>query len=147
MDVVKQLIKKMSQFYDFVWWCHLCDPKRRNTGIGSNKKIPEYVYLSDLNNQLSTNNVFHFISCSEEVNPVLRVSYMWYTLAGMLVSMCVGAIVSRINRTRGVPYVPPAPMLLAPQLRSLYKEPPHPSDEPYIRAYGQNKVGFTKDRL
>nr|XP_049691920.1 sodium-coupled monocarboxylate transporter 1 [Helicoverpa armigera] len=76
---------------------------------------------------------------SEDVNPVLRVSYMWYTLAGMAVTMCVGAVVSRINRARGTPHLPPAPSLLAPQLRKLFKEPPHPTDEPYISAYGQNK--------
>ncbi|XP_026319587.1 sodium-coupled monocarboxylate transporter 1-like [Hyposmocoma kahamanoa] len=75
----------------------------------------------------------------DEVNPILRVSYMWYTLAGALVTLCVGAAVSRINRVRGKAHVPPAPRLLAPQLRRFYKEPPHPSDEPYIRAYGNNK--------
>lgn len=75
----------------------------------------------------------------EAANPILRVSYMWYTLAGALVTMCVGAAVSRLNRARGKTHLPPSPKLLAPQLRRLYKEPPHPTDEPYIRAYGQNK--------
>ncbi|KAL4716596.1 hypothetical protein ACJJTC_010260 [Scirpophaga incertulas] len=74
----------------------------------------------------------------EAVNPVLRVSYMWYTLVGAIVTMCVGAAVSRVNRVRGKPHLPPSPQLLAPQLRGLYKEPPHPTDEPYIRAYGHN---------
>lgn len=69
---------------------------------------------------------------------------MWYTLAGALVTLCVGAAVSRINRVRGKAHVPPAPRLLAPQLRRFYKEPPHPADEPYIRAYGNNKVGNAK---
>ncbi|XP_028155851.1 sodium-coupled monocarboxylate transporter 1-like [Ostrinia nubilalis] len=76
---------------------------------------------------------------NDDVNPLLRVSYMWYTLAGAVVTICVGAAVSRLNRVRGKAYVPPAPKLLAPQLRRLYREPPHPSEEPYIRAYGQNK--------
>ncbi|XP_073957494.1 sodium-coupled monocarboxylate transporter 1-like [Choristoneura fumiferana] len=75
----------------------------------------------------------------EEVNPILRVSYMWYTLAGMLVTIGVGAIISRVNRARGITHITPAPRLLAPQLRKLYKEPPHPSEEPYIRAFGNNK--------
>ncbi|XP_053611489.1 sodium-coupled monocarboxylate transporter 1-like [Plodia interpunctella] len=74
-----------------------------------------------------------------DVNPMLRVSYMWYTLAGALVTICVGAIVSRVNRARGKAHVPSAPKLLAPQLRRLYREPPHPTDETYIRAYGNNK--------
>ncbi|XP_026759165.3 sodium-coupled monocarboxylate transporter 1-like isoform X1 [Galleria mellonella] len=75
----------------------------------------------------------------EEVNPMLHVSYMWYTLAGALVTICIGMVVSQINRARGKPYVPPAPKLLAPQLRRLYREPPHPTEELYIRAYGNNK--------
>ncbi|XP_063548815.1 sodium-coupled monocarboxylate transporter 1-like [Cydia strobilella] len=75
----------------------------------------------------------------DEVNPILRVSYMWYTLAGMLVTIAVGASVSRVNRACGAAYVPPAPKLLAPQLRRLYKDPPHPSEEPYIKAFGNNK--------
>lgn len=83
----------------------------------------------------------------DEVNPVLRVSYMWYTLAGLSVTICIGAIVSRINRARGVPFVPPSPALLAPQLRRLYKEPPHPSEELFIRAYGPNKVSFLNHEL
>lgn len=65
---------------------------------------------------------------------------MWYTLAGAILTICIGAVVSRIGRARGKPHLPPAPKLLAPQLRRLYKEPPHPTDEPYIRAYGNNKV-------
>lgn len=65
---------------------------------------------------------------------------MWYTLAGMLVTIGVGAIVSRVNRARGITHIAPAPRLLAPQLRKMYKEPPHPSEEPYIRAFGNNKV-------
>ncbi|XP_059048017.1 sodium-coupled monocarboxylate transporter 1-like isoform X1 [Achroia grisella] len=75
----------------------------------------------------------------EDVNPVLRVSYMWYTLAGAVVTMSMGIVVSQINRARGKAYVPPAPKLLAPQLRWLYREPPHPTDELYIRAYEHNK--------
>ncbi|KAI5639758.1 sodium:solute symporter family domain-containing protein [Phthorimaea operculella] len=75
----------------------------------------------------------------EDVNPILRVSYMWYTLAGAVVTICVGATVSRINRARGKAHISPAPRLLAPQLRRFCKEPPHPTDEPYIRAYGINK--------
>ncbi|XP_047985450.1 sodium-coupled monocarboxylate transporter 1-like isoform X2 [Leguminivora glycinivorella] len=75
----------------------------------------------------------------DEVNPILRVSYMWYTLAGLLVTVAVGASVSRVNRACGAAYVPPAPKLLAPQLRRLYKDPPHPSEEPYIKAFGNNK--------
>lgn len=67
---------------------------------------------------------------------------MWYTLAGAVVTMCVGAAVSRVNRVRGKAYVPPAPKLLAPQLRRLYREPPHPAEEPFIRAYGHNKVSI-----
>lgn len=65
---------------------------------------------------------------------------MWYTLAGALVTICVGAAVSRVNRVRGKPHIPPAPKLLAPQLRRFCKEPPHPTEEPYINAFGQNKV-------
>ncbi|XP_028032685.1 sodium-coupled monocarboxylate transporter 1-like [Bombyx mandarina] len=79
------------------------------------------------------------VGLGEQVNPVLRVSYMWYTLAGAVVTMCVGAAVSRVNRARGKPHLPPAPNLLAPQIRRLHKEPPHPTEEPFIQAYGNSK--------
>ncbi|XP_045779022.1 sodium-coupled monocarboxylate transporter 1-like isoform X2 [Maniola jurtina] len=73
---------------------------------------------------------------SVELHPVLHVSYMWYTFAGALMTMFVGVLVSKVNRWCGKAYVPPAPKLLAPQMRRLYREPPHPRDEPFIRAYG-----------
>lgn len=66
---------------------------------------------------------------------------MWFTLAGAVITICVGVAVSRINRVRGKAHVPPSPKLLAPQLRGMYREPHHPTDEAYIRAYGNNKVG------
>ncbi|CAG4979600.1 unnamed protein product [Parnassius apollo] len=74
-----------------------------------------------------------------KVNPVLHVSYMWYTLSGAVVAMCIGLIVSQVNRMRGKVHVLPSPKLLAPLLRGLYREPPHPSDEPYISAFDSKK--------
>lgn len=68
---------------------------------------------------------------------------MWYTLAGAIVAISVGNIVSQVNRVRGIPHLSPALDLLAPQLRKMFKEPPHPTDEPFIRAYG-NKVRQTR---
>ncbi|XP_072945603.1 sodium-coupled monocarboxylate transporter 1-like [Epargyreus clarus] len=76
---------------------------------------------------------------SAALNPILHVSYMWYTLAGAAITIIIGMIVSRVNHSCGKAYVPPAPKLLAPQIRRLYREPPHPTDEPYISAYGFNK--------
>lgn len=66
---------------------------------------------------------------------------MWYTITGAIIAIGVGNIVSQVNRVRGVPHLYPAPGLLAPQLRRMFKEPPHPADEPFIKAYGNNKVG------
>ncbi|XP_045447639.1 sodium-coupled monocarboxylate transporter 1-like [Melitaea cinxia] len=74
-----------------------------------------------------------------EVSPILHVSYMWYTFVGAALTIIVGVTVSQINRCRGRAYVPPAPKLLAPVIRKLYREPPHPADEPFIRAYGCTK--------
>lgn len=90
---------------------------------------------------------FHFdsntkrnVSSRPEVSPILHVSYMWYTFVGAALTIVVGVAVSQINRWRGRAYVPPAPKLLAPMIRKLYREPPHPADEPFIRAYGCTKV-------
>lgn len=80
---------------------------------------------------------------SEEANPLLRVSYMWYTLAGAIVAISVGNIAAQVNRVRGIPHLTPAPKLLAPPLRRLFKEPPHPSDERFIRAYGNKETCAT----
>ncbi|GBP88681.1 Sodium-coupled monocarboxylate transporter 1 [Eumeta japonica] len=63
-------------------------------------------------------------SSSQAVNPLLRVSYMWYTLAGAAVAICVGAAVSGARRMRkGDAYVPPPPALLAPIASSLSRAP------------------------
>lgn len=78
--------------------------------------------------------IFFFVYRSD-INPILQVSYMWYTLAGTIITMFVGMAVSKLNRLRGKVYVPPPTKLLAPQIRGLYREPPHPTDETYIRAY------------
>ncbi|CAH0724684.1 unnamed protein product, partial [Brenthis ino] len=72
---------------------------------------------------------------SSGVHPILHVSYMWYTLVGMLVTILVGVFVSWVRRLMGATHVPPAPKLLTPFVRRMYKEPPHPTDEPFIRAY------------
>ncbi|CAK1544560.1 unnamed protein product [Leptosia nina] len=79
---------------------------------------------------------------SVEVSPVLHVSYMWYTLTGCLITMSVGMLVSGVNRASGKAYVPPAPKLLAPQIRSLFRDPPHPSEDPFINAYGTKEGGL-----
>ncbi|GBP13177.1 Sodium-coupled monocarboxylate transporter 1 [Eumeta japonica] len=61
---------------------------------------------------------------NQAVNPLLRVSYMWYTLAGAAVAICVGAAVSGARRMRkGDAYVPPPPALLAPIASSLSRAP------------------------
>ncbi|CAG9796753.1 unnamed protein product [Diatraea saccharalis] len=138
VDATGALVGGISGLATMAWWCLtaqmaiarglIVHPHKNltTTGCQYNYTIIETATLS--NEQ------------TDEVNPLLRVSYMWYTLAGAVVTICVGAAVSRVNRVRGVAYVPPASSLLAPQLRKLYKEPPHPTDEPYIRAYGHNKV-------
>ena len=66
---------------------------------------------------------------------------MWYTLAGALLTVVVGVVASRARAAAGVAHVPPAPRLLAPCVRRMCREPPHPTDEPFIRAYG-NKVSY-----
>lgn len=60
---------------------------------------------------------------------------MWYTLAGALITIVVGLVTSKACRMAGAAHVPPAPKLLAPFIRQMCMEPPHPSDEPFIRAY------------
>lgn len=55
--------------------------------------------------------------------------------------MCVGLLVTGVNKARGKAYVPPAPKLLAPQIRRLFREPPHPKEEAFINAY-DNKVNI-----
>ncbi|CAG9581219.1 unnamed protein product [Danaus chrysippus] len=75
-----------------------------------------------------------------EVNALLHVSYMWYTLAGSLTTIFVGVIASKINSLLGKVYIPPTPKLLAPQVRRFLSNPPQPADELYIRAFECNKV-------
>ncbi|KAH9631487.1 hypothetical protein HF086_004648 [Spodoptera exigua] len=137
VDATGALVGGVSGLAVMSWWC-----LTSQLAIARGQIVHSHKSLSTAGctyNFTAVEDVVEETVFSEEVNPVLRVSYMWYTLAGMMVSICVGAIVSRINRARGTPHLPPAPCLLAPQLRRLYKEPPHPTDDPFISAYGQNK--------
>ncbi|CAH0405503.1 unnamed protein product [Chilo suppressalis] len=137
VDATGALVGGICGLATMAWWCltaqmaiargQIVHPHKDLTTAGC-----QYNYTVV---ETTTVNYEHM----EAANPVIRVSYMWYTLAGALVTICIGAAVSRVNRVRGAAHVPPAPNLLAPQLRRLYKDPPHPADEPYIRAYGNNK--------
>ncbi|CAB3239791.1 unnamed protein product [Arctia plantaginis] len=137
VDATGALIGGVSGLAVMSWWCLTSQLAIARGQITHHHKSLTTVGCQY--NFTAVDNIGDHYVYRDEVNPVLRVSYMWYTLAGMLVTICIGAIVSRINRARGVPFVPPSPTLLAPQLRRLYKEPPHPSEELFIRAYGPNK--------
>lgn len=83
---------------------------------------------------------FLYSDIKDQVNPLLKISYMWFTTVGMLVTILVGAAVSKINQARGKTHIMPAPRLLAPQIRRFCKEPPHPNDDAFISAFSNNKV-------
>ncbi|XP_030022475.2 sodium-coupled monocarboxylate transporter 1 [Manduca sexta] len=137
VDATGALVGGVSGVAVMSWWCLTAQ-----LAIARGQITHEHKPLDVLGcqyNFTASEVVGDRLDPSEDVNPMLQVSYMWYTLSGAVVTMCVGAAVSRVNRARGKPHLPPAPNLLAPQLRRLYKEPPHPTDEPYIRAYGNNK--------
>ncbi|KAG6447357.1 hypothetical protein O3G_MSEX004903 [Manduca sexta] len=137
VDATGALVGGVSGVAVMSWWCLTAQ-----LAIARGQITHEHKPLDVLGcqyNFTASEVVGDRLDASEDVNPMLQVSYMWYTLSGAVVTMFVGAAVSRVNRARGKPHLPPAPNLLAPQLRRLYKEPPHPTDEPYIRAYGNNK--------
>ncbi|CAK1601787.1 unnamed protein product [Parnassius mnemosyne] len=137
VDATGALVGGVCGLLTMAWWClsaqlaiangQIVHPHKRLTTEGCLYNFT----IADPVNQLAETTV--------EVNPVLHVSYMWYTLSGAVVAMCIGLIVSQVNRILGKVHVLPAPKLLAPLLRGLYGEPPHPSDEPYINAYDSKK--------
>ncbi|XP_048489176.1 sodium-coupled monocarboxylate transporter 1 isoform X2 [Plutella xylostella] len=125
VDSTGALVGGISGLATMAWWCLSAQfATARGDIVHAHKPLTTagctYAFNATVVEQL--------VDIPEEVNPILRVSYMWFTLAGMATTMCVGAAVSRVARARGVAHVPPAPRLLAPQLRRG-KEPPHPQDD------------------
>ncbi|KAG7310878.1 hypothetical protein JYU34_003709 [Plutella xylostella] len=136
VDSTGALVGGISGLATMAWWCLSAQfATARGDIVHAHKPLTTSGCTYAFN---ATVEVASHVDIPEEVNPILRVSYMWFTLAGMATTMCVGAAVSRVARARGVAHVPPAPRLLAPQLRRG-KEPPHPQDDKYISAYGNSK--------
>ncbi|KAJ0182670.1 hypothetical protein K1T71_002039 [Dendrolimus kikuchii] len=137
IDATGALIGGMSGLISMSWWCLTAQMAIAQGQISHPHKI---LTIEGCRYNFTMVQTDSSDQLREEVNPLLRVSYMWYTLAGAVMAISVGNIVSQVNRVRGIPHLSPAPGLLAPQLRWMFKEPPHPTDEPFIRAYGNNKV-------
>ncbi|XP_047510069.1 sodium-coupled monocarboxylate transporter 1-like [Pieris napi] len=136
VDGLGALIGGLSGLVVMAWWCLSAQLAIASGHITRSHK-PLSVDGCLYNYTLNANNMH--VTESVQVNPVLHVSYMWYTLAGCLITMCVGMAVAGVNKALGKAYVPPAPKLLAPQIRGFFRDPPHPKEEPFINAYDSQK--------
>ncbi|XP_014362911.2 sodium-coupled monocarboxylate transporter 1 [Papilio machaon] len=143
VDATGALVGGMCGLLTMSWWC-----LSAQLAIASGQIVHPHKHLSTEGCQYNfTISNTTELPVTAQVSPVLHVSYMWYTLAGALVAICVGLAVSQVNRWRGKVHVLPSPNLLAPQLRGLYKDPPHPGDDSYIRAYDSKKVERNKNSI
>nr|XP_026496581.1 sodium-coupled monocarboxylate transporter 1-like [Vanessa tameamea] len=142
VDALGALVGGMTGLAVMAWWCLSAQLAIAN-GLIYHPHKPLTTEGCQYNYTL-VETVFRHEQ-GQEVSPILHVSYMWYTLVGAVMTIIVGVTVSKINRWRGQAYVPPAPKLLAPIIRRLYRDPPHPTDERFIRAYGcdKNEVNST----
>ncbi|CAH2050162.1 unnamed protein product, partial [Iphiclides podalirius] len=141
IDATGALVGGMCGLITMAWWC-----LSAQLAIASGQIVHPHKHLTvdGCKYNFTVTEATTPNPVTVEVSPVLHVSYMWYTLAGSVIAVCVGLIVSQINRMRGKVHVLPAPKLLAPQLRRLYKEPPNPGDDSYISAYGDKKEQCNK---
>ncbi|XP_038208184.1 sodium-coupled monocarboxylate transporter 1-like isoform X1 [Zerene cesonia] len=136
VDGMAALIGGITGLVSMAWWClsaqlaiasgHITHPHKPLSVDGC-----VYNHTLDFNNMETVERV--------EVSPILHVSYMWYTLSGCVITMCIGMSIAGVSKALGKAYVPPAPKLLAPQIRKLFRDPPHPKEEPFICAYKCHK--------
>ncbi|XP_032528970.2 sodium-coupled monocarboxylate transporter 1-like isoform X1 [Danaus plexippus] len=135
VDATGALVGGITGVAGMAWWC-LSAQMAIARGYISHPHKP----LTTEGCSYNFTHVETFITESRpEVNALLHVSYMWYTLAGSLTTIFVGVIASKINSLLGKVYIPPTPKLLAPQIRRFLNNPPQPADELYIRAFEYNK--------